>query len=681
MDDRPEWRDYDTPDELAKGLPSAARCGLIPIDDSKYIGGLQPTRISRAAFGGSYGHGSAESCAKEAGIRRRLAKTNRTLDSLMERQFKKKLEETKLVVELQKKRKRNIGDNPSGGDDVPYNNDDHLSNFGSFEHESLIRLQEAEATRSQLSLNAEKYSLDRALLLHGKSHEIPDKYTQFNPLSGQAPPSDIHEQKEVLWKQLDASQRNISHDIYHAYRIIMDAIKMLRISNVYFQNEVIQMTIRFAALNQGFSIKGIKKTLQTFNYDLNHTNQSSMNHNSRKEQLENLREYNKIKEIASLGAAFVYLACKKFSVGRTLPQICDSFQTCHQYLRNNNISNHDSSNSKFVKLKYCSKAMNEIKSIMSDYIRSITDAAHPKPLHATLPSTTKSELSSPDSIKSTASTPILSSSENGHSLNNRSFPNRHTQEDATMESLVHHTIQQLELPPAAILAITKLVVYLNQKANTCHEQNIFTCIGSNVKPITLIASITYLMSIVGSTMKKLAGQALATKSISSSEQQTSRLSLNQTNILHQSKRQKIERWNKENSRGKDGSQSCSGGNSNRGNSDTSHSFTKESKSSILQDDLEERDTMRCWYEWSLEKSWCCDTMQLTAACKTGNATIQKMYKKILFPNRHSLLNLLEKYFSNPSNNTSVSNIHISNMDLLMNNISIAASVITATSKP
>ena len=46
-DDRPEWREFDDADDLAKGAPSRARCGMVPVDETRFLGGLEPTTLSK----------------------------------------------------------------------------------------------------------------------------------------------------------------------------------------------------------------------------------------------------------------------------------------------------------------------------------------------------------------------------------------------------------------------------------------------------------------------------------------------------------------------------------------------------------------------------------------------------------------------------------------------------------
>ena len=48
----PEWRDYNEVEDIVKGGPAVARCGMVPVDETKYVGGLQPTRLSSQCFGG-----------------------------------------------------------------------------------------------------------------------------------------------------------------------------------------------------------------------------------------------------------------------------------------------------------------------------------------------------------------------------------------------------------------------------------------------------------------------------------------------------------------------------------------------------------------------------------------------------------------------------------------------------
>ena len=54
-DDRPEWRDFNDAEDIIKGGQAKARSGLVSVDETKYLGGLQPTILSKDAFGANCG--------------------------------------------------------------------------------------------------------------------------------------------------------------------------------------------------------------------------------------------------------------------------------------------------------------------------------------------------------------------------------------------------------------------------------------------------------------------------------------------------------------------------------------------------------------------------------------------------------------------------------------------------
>jgi hypothetical protein len=107
MDDRPEWKDFNEAEDIIKGLPSKSRSGMVAVDETKYIGGLQPTILSKDAFGGDSGG------YKMTKIRRQLKATNKRLDHIMEKVHKRALKDAKL--ERRVRLKRETENNRVGG--------------------------------------------------------------------------------------------------------------------------------------------------------------------------------------------------------------------------------------------------------------------------------------------------------------------------------------------------------------------------------------------------------------------------------------------------------------------------------------------------------------------------------------------------------------------------------------
>ena len=322
-DTRPEWKDFNEAEDLAKGLPSGARSGLVAVDESKYLGGLQPTTLSKHAFGGEShgGYGMAR-------IRKRLKSTNKRLDHMMEKIHSQALKDAKLDRQIRLKRGRHTQE------DWHDSTDDSTVRP---ELEHLVLQEEEDAHRLQAALYAEKWSLDRALLLYGQSHE-------------QRPVSD--EERDDLLEKLDSTLRKASEELYTAYAMLSHASRELQLPERV-QTEAAHRLVRFVTRRDGLRIPGIASRLS----------QESMANGSatqRKEAAKQLKEHNQRKQIAALGAALLFLTARTLGWTRSIFEICDSF------------ANHDDGDDQrkdaaLIKAKHVSKALKEIQSLFPEY--------------------------------------------------------------------------------------------------------------------------------------------------------------------------------------------------------------------------------------------------------------------------------------------------------------------------
>ena len=261
--DGPEWRDFTEDDGgAAAAAPhsASARAGLVPTDESRWLGGLQPTTLSRHPYGGAYGAGSGDVAAGESRIRRRLLSANRKLDSMMEAKHKEQMEEARLARRVMARRRREaqhamraavveeaerLGSAVGAGGgalsqltsssssasatsskkcqrshvaDLPFALDDDLASIGR-EHLELAQKEEDAAHLDSAVILANKYSLDRAILLYG-THDEQRHDNSFHPIIG-SQTRDIEEEREQLNKNLDSAQRSAAADTYRASRILL----------------------------------------------------------------------------------------------------------------------------------------------------------------------------------------------------------------------------------------------------------------------------------------------------------------------------------------------------------------------------------------------------------------------------------------------------------------------------
>jgi len=378
-----EWRDFDTADDLAKGQASSARCGGVLVDESKYYGGLEPTMMSSTVFGGQYGHGSSERAAKEAKIRVNLLKTHKVVEVMMEKRWKKQIEKKQFLADARRRKREE---------------------FGLGQDEGETDIEGADQIQDPLSMVSERWSLHRALLLHGRSDEIPSQYQNADS------------EREYLRGQMDASQRKASLDVYRANTSINGALLKLNLAETRkVFSDIMEMVCQYAAKKKGFTVRGVSKV-------------STRVGKLEKKALEQQKECNKERQIAAVGSAFIYFICKKQRLGRSLTEICASFRVTD---RNYQLSSKEN----LIKPTHCSKAMNEIKLLFPGFVQSVMLSASNH--------STKSSVSS--------------------SVEQETLNRLHSNEVSSTTNLIEHTMQKLDLPLTAVNAINTLVLYCRQQ--------------------------------------------------------------------------------------------------------------------------------------------------------------------------------------------------------------------------
>lgn len=314
-DDRPEWREFNDADDLAKGLPAAARCGMVPVDETRYLGGLQPTTLSLHVYGGG-------SCA----IRKRLFATNRKLDFMMQKQHARALTTAKLSRQA---RKRLLTVEDDSWEEVDSVRPDY---------DRLLLQEEEQAQRTKDALYAEKWSINRAILLHGQGEES----------STHGPLHYGEEGREELLQQLDAPLQKAAADLYQAYTMLQAASQKLHLPDRVL-HEATAMMCRYATSRDGITVKGVSSRISPTNKD-----SSTLD---KKEAAERLREYNRQKQAGALGSALLYLTARKLGWERSPVEVCSSFQP------QDGLKGADT----FIKPKHCYCAMNEVRAVFPHY--------------------------------------------------------------------------------------------------------------------------------------------------------------------------------------------------------------------------------------------------------------------------------------------------------------------------
>jgi transcription initiation factor TFIIIB Brf1 subunit/transcription initiation factor TFIIB len=509
-DDRPEWKEFAEAEDLAKGLPAAARCGMVSVDETKYIGGLQPTLLSKHAFGGTATTTSStdeKSSYSLATIRNRLIGTDRKLNKLMEIQHRQALKDAKVEFSIRKKHRRArqqqlqqcaqenanaTGDHPyihhPGNDDEDH--DDESTSSVRPEYESLLLQEEEDAHRMHAALYSDKWSLSRALRLYGTAHE----QEQIDGSGGGDDDADD------LVQRLDSTLRTAASDLYNTYSMLSQAAQTLNLPDRVV-NEAKNRLVRYAARRDGFCVKGVSSRLSshtTSGLDDSNLEATQQEHEQRKLAAPILRDYNRLKQMGSLGSAMLFLTARNLGWTRSLGEVCESFRPTNNLVNNKGVARAVAEKS-FIKPKHSYRAMNEIKATFPDYARAMTvgdgtggPTSGGGNVHANGPSLQPHQL--------------LQQQQRSHQQNN----NTSTADDAdAMANFANHSLRRLQLPPVAEASIRILFAH-------CRSEQVRFGEHSGTKLSTLCAAVAYFVCMAGSVMQRLAQQANSKQSSSSS---------------------------------------------------------------------------------------------------------------------------------------------------------------------
>ena len=326
LDDRPEWREFNDADDLAKGGPALARSGLVLVDDTKYLGGLQPTTLSRQVFGGSTGTSGQ--------TRKRLMAANRRMDRKMEKMHARAVETAQLSCRLKRKLKTEELDD-SELDVRP-------------EMEQMVLQEEEDAERLKSALHADKWSLKRAIKLFGSSDEISSSENQY---SG--------EDMDDLREQLDAKSLQASRELYRAYSMLLASARKLAVPDRV-TNEALSLLCKYAVRRDGIVVRGVSSTLKA-------KKNAAISVEKEKEARAALRDYNGLKQSGALCAALLFYTSRKLGWPRSLVEVCESIVPLSPSQTNQAL---EIGKEQFIKKRHCSRAMSEIKELFPDLARA-----------------------------------------------------------------------------------------------------------------------------------------------------------------------------------------------------------------------------------------------------------------------------------------------------------------------
>lgn len=597
-----EWRDYSAIND-DQDKKYVARAGSI-VDESRWNGGLEPTCLG-PVYGGYSGEAER--------YRKSLNKIKRVVDKWTDREFERKVEESRLAIKIKEEKKSKEKDE---------NEDDEEENdwtqLGTNEHEQIARQRMEDLQSSHKILISEKWSLDRALLLHGSSNEIPNIQHIFDET-----PRDIEEERETLLKRMDPSQRKASSDLYEIYSLARCALGVLGLAeNIGFMSEVMDAVRKYANLKGSFTVRGVSNKLQATqnskNYDADHQ-----------------RNLNKLRQMGSLVSAFIYLLCKKNGLWRNLSEICDSIQ--HPHLSD--------SNEAFIKAKHCSRAISDIRTLMPDFVQAITIASAKPSVEI-------------ESATNQSRHVIVTTNMVGHSLKNLNLSDIALA--AVTNIAIHadeYTTDDVDVKPSVLIAaITYLV---------CDAGSTMQRLASQAA-----AAASMNMENASSLLKKNdCNENGKRKHIRPGggggggnrywKRRLGCSTLDKTlKIGHES-------------------EEITGDNTST-NDKNPNSVTPEPESfdALLQPIQQtpgstSSDYPPSWYEWNREKPWGRSMKDIETCCKVTSTAARSCYKTQIYPKRKELLEMLQRSFPH---NTTIGNCKV---DIMLSNITVASSLMNS----
>ena len=420
---------------------------MVPTDESRYVGGLQPTTVSKYPFGGT--------CSDiPAKYNNDIRRSHIRIEKMLQKENAKQVEAAELARRILIKRRKQK---------KKLKEEIHLKSFDSEaeqqQHKAISEeekeLEElASSLPQQSSLMTNKWSLERAILMNGTDDEassvlfksIPTRSMEYNRNRL------IETEKKALISRMDVSERIASRDLYHAYVTLSKNIAIMKLP-MEILTECTNFICQYVTKRNGFHVKGIVSRDQSLEKDKSSKNQTYEIRKKRKIQEDLIKQVNKEKQMMGLISAVIFIEAKKIGLGRSLKDICLNFDPhlcCQAHLMKNNKVLSDQSSKKvstILKPKFVSKAVAELKVEFPQLFQSLIN-------------------------------PSLSAA-----------------------NLVHHVGEKLNLPSAAIGSIRALALF-------CGKEQMEKGIGAGCKPGVLCAGVTYLICRAAKVMQRLAKQAL-----------------------------------------------------------------------------------------------------------------------------------------------------------------------------
>lgn len=670
LDMNPEWRDYGDRDDRCNGTDDLlfgsyrARSGMIPNNEAKYIGGLQPTTLSRSVYNGTNGvRKQGPSAITSSNIAQRLRKAHRKIDHRMEQQNKIAMKNATLNLQLLRKRQRQELERREAttttttdadtentdtvtatlNDDEDYDNDD-LPDYGSnFEwmeervctksdYENLVQEQERYVVQQRQALYANKWSLDRAKLLFVDSHPTGNGNNHHE-----------HSMDEI---ESDPVLYAAAQDLFTCYTMICSACTTLQLP-ITIVDESAALMSQYASRRDGLKVKGIASwTTTSTNASANNSKHNALMTGKRwgrpylnaravaapsnkvksaielEEEKQVIRQLNKVRQMASLCAGIVFWIARYRNKPRTILAVCESI------LYNNNEK---------VSKKHCSRALQELRTCFPELVRL-----------SSIP-TTQATISHNASATTTLESPLhnrMSSVPEAICVQqNRDMSNIDTSAVESVVSIIEHALQKLHLPPVAEASVRYLVFYeyFQQSQSTAQQQVHHPAALAKIVPLRC-AAFTYMISSVGHTMQQLAKQAQHQTHNMSQSSNKKRFNMTPNSDVETKKVKHTQPPS-------DDDDQLSGemmsfdlftdeSPMNASLDDVNTGQQISSSSSIVLAEHRAYEMRRMWDAWSEQLPWDRSLTQIEQSTKVTRKNVIEYYKQHIYPHRFILLELL-----------------------------------------
>mmetsp|Transcript_28315 Transcript_28315/g.60789 ORF Transcript_28315/g.60789 Transcript_28315/m.60789 type:complete len:804 (+) Transcript_28315:188-2599(+) len=515
-DETAEWRDYNNLEDAARG--SRSRCGEL-VDESKYVGGLVPTKMSATVFAGTgiggtgsgAGAGTSEEKRRLAIVRGRLKRTHNMIENLIDQ--KQKARYAEVVLE------RKARDARLGRGEVDGNNEGEEGGITvDGDYEGLMTRRDQQEAMSVIpasaksspstndhekafqSLKNKKWSLADAILLRGTLDQVQQWAHSTSPSGEEWTQSSLEAERIAHTKKFDVAARSSLQRLYTAFTILDKAAHNLQLSGPSNQTfrEAISWFLKFVAKNDGLRVKGISSGSSSFKSGEKNAKRSALllslfgtkgmivpaAASSKSKSASLPTELHRLRQYASLGSAILYISAKRTGVGRTLTEVCSAFGT--YAVINSNSDGDGEADEPLVRPKYCSRAMQELRTTLPEVVLPIgeregTELATTQNMAASLPSPLpSSDVPMSDkggrgpaevtptysSTGATSTVPVKSEfipdDDRISSINSRQMVNN--TDEAALVDLVARMATSLNLPPCAISAATVVAIQCARNA-------------------------------------------------------------------------------------------------------------------------------------------------------------------------------------------------------------------------